>query len=533
MNDARSDNPRSLTAAQQELAQLRVQTLEVRATLARLQDEVVQAQRGPANTLLEANQELVIRLLRAQDEAQTAAKALHEISHSIGIDDLTNLPNRRQLLTRIEHAIANAVRLGDGFALLFLDLNDFKVINDRLGHGVGDAMLKQVAQCLKASVRETDTVSRYGGDEFLILLNNVSRKADATRVVEKIISSLSTPYHVGQHELSLKVSIGICLYPDDAEHPQQLIDQADAAMYRAKRQGSGGFEFHDPHLLPGIALPAPFGDISHDRRGNEAEHLHIGQLREANEQLVMAALSAQQLQSGAEQAFLQQKDLLAKVAHELRNPLTPLSLTAGMLLRLKHEELPRIQAIIERQVRHMSRLVEDLVDVSRVSAGKLRLDRQPIDLGVIITEALETCHEAMELRRQQIRVQLPKQEIPVNGDSLRLAQIFGNLLGNASKYTPLEGEIALSVHVVEGAVEVIISDTGIGISAAMLPFIFEPYVQDVHAMKFDGGGLGIGLTVVRELVLAHDGHVSAHSAGPGLGSQFVVKLPLLGCTVEA
>lgn len=526
MNDARNDNPRSLTAAQQELAQLRVQTLEVRATLARLQDEVVQAQRGPADALLEANQELVIRLLRAQDEAQAAAKALHDISHSIGIDDLTNLPNRRQLRSRIEHAIANAVRLGDGFALLFLDLNDFKVINDRLGHGVGDAMLKQVAQCLKASVRETDTVSRYGGDEFLILLNNVSRKADATRVVEKIISSLSTPYHVGQHELSLKVSIGICLYPDDAEHPQQLIEQADAAMYRAKRQGSG-FEFHDPQLLQDSALPPPLGPLSHERRLSEADHLHIGQLLEANEQLVMAALSAQQLQSGAEQAFLQQKDLLAKVAHELRHPLTPLSLTAGMLLRLKHEELPRIQAIIERQVLHMSRLVEDLVDVSRVSAGKLRLDRRPIELGVIITEALETCHEAMELRRQQIKVQLPKQEIPVNGDSLRLAQIFGNLLGNASKYTPQEGEIVLSVHVAEGAVEIIISDTGIGISAAMLPYIFEPYVQDVHAMDFDGGGLGIGLTVVRELVLAHDGQVSADSAGPGLGSQFVVKLPLL------
>jgi diguanylate cyclase (GGDEF)-like protein len=532
MKDAPGTQQQALAVAREELALLDQQAMELRATLTHLQAQVRHTQNhlrelDPANELLEANEALVMRLLHAQDEAASATRALNEIAQSIGIDELTNLPNRGQLLKRIEHTIAHAVRLGDGFAVLFLDLNNFKSINDNLGHRVGDAALKQVAQCLKASVRETDTVSRYGGDEFLVLLNNICSKADVITVVEKIIDALNVTRRIHEHPLSLKVSIGICRFPEDGENPQLLIDQADAAMYRAKRHGAGGFQFHDDpqhhdHDTCGqpprvLVVPAP----------HTQQQAHLDHLREANEQLVLAALGAQQLQSGAELALQQQQDLLAKVAHELRNPLTPLSMSADLLLRMKSDELPRIQAIIERQVKHMSRLVEDLLDVSRVNAGKLRLDRQPLDLADILQEALDTCRAEIDLRQQQMTVHIPQQPLALYGDSLRLAQIFCNLLGNAVKYTPREGQITLDVKVSAQWVQVTISDSGIGISPTMLPFIFEPYVQDAHAMSFDGNGLGIGLTVVRELVLAHDGDVTAHSDGLGLGSQFVIRLPLL------
>ena len=248
MNDARNDNPRSLTAAQQELAQLRVQTLEVRATLARLQDEVVQAQRGPADALLEANQELVIRLLRAQDEAQAAAKALHDISHSIGIDDLTNLPNRRQLRSRIEHAIANAKRSGKRVGLLFVDLDHFKEINDELGHAIGDEVLCSIARLLSSITRGGDTVARLGGDEFIILFDQIEDGKILSGIAQKLLGHLQNRLLLGGHQVLVQASLGISLYPEHGDTAESLVQNADKAMYSSKRDGRNrvSLAHHEP-----------------------------------------------------------------------------------------------------------------------------------------------------------------------------------------------------------------------------------------------------------------------------------------------
>lgn len=258
----------------------------------------------------------------------------------------------------------------------------------------------------------------------------------------------------------------------------------------------------------------------------EEQRLYL-EMREANEQLVIAALSAQHLQSSAEHALERQRNVLALVAHELRNPLTPISLIAGRLVRVPSEELPRIQTLIEGQVRHMSRLVEDLLDVSRVSTGKFRLDCHLVDIVPIIHEAMEICRPVMISGNVHFSFQLPACALSVNGDPVRLAQIFSNLLGNAAKYTPAGGSVILSATVEVGVLEISIRDTGIGISAKALPFIFDPFVQDIHAVGFNGAGLGIGLTVVRELVEGHGGTVIGRSAGDGQGSEFVVTLPLV------
>lgn len=251
------------------------------------------------------------------------------------------------------------------------------------------------------------------------------------------------------------------------------------------------------------------------------------ELREANAQLVMAALSAQDLQATAERALSQQKSVLAMVAHELRNPLTPISMIAERMVRLPSDQLPRMRELIESQVQHISQLVDDLLDVSRASTGKLRIDRRDVDMIQILNSAIDACSPVMNAQKQQFIAHLPDGIVLVNGDPGRLAQILNNLLANAAKYTQIDGRIELSVTVDAEVLRISISDNGIGVSAKALPFIFDPYVQDEHAIGFNGSGLGIGLTVVRELVEAHGGKVTGVSEGSGMGSEFVVTLPLL------
>jgi signal transduction histidine kinase len=244
--------------------------------------------------------------------------------------------------------------------------------------------------------------------------------------------------------------------------------------------------------------------------------------------LVLAALGAQDLQAAAEEAQRRQTELLAVVAHELRDPLTPIRTAVALLGRVQEGEasLSEIRAIIERQVVHMSRLVDDLLDVSRVKTGKLRLERRTVDMAGIIIAAIDACQPAIAARRQRFEVQLPSGAFELYGDPVRLVQVVSNLLDNASKYTPDGGEIGLSMVVIADAVVMTVSDSGIGITPEALPRIFEPFVQESHAIGFNGAGLGIGLTVVRELVEAHGGQVVASSAGTGLGSEFIVILPL-------
>jgi len=176
-------------------------------------------------------------------------------------------------------------------------------------------------------------------------------------------------------------------------------------------------------------------------------------------------------------------------------------------------------------VAHMSRLVGDLLDVSRAKTGKLRIEPQLVDLNAILDAAVDACRPAMDTRLQHFRISAPSLPIEIHGDPIRLAQIVTNLLNNASKYTQNGGEIALSVALSDNVIVLTVSDNGIGITAASLPHIFDPFMQEAHAIGFNGSGLGIGLTVVRQLVEAHGGTIVATSAGSHLGSQFVVTLP--------
>lgn len=519
--------------AERELALLTERTDVARAQLGELERAIAVAidrlDAEESGRIIHANQQLVAAALRAQEEADHAALRLQELTHTAEHDVLTELPNRVLLMDRLTHAIKVARRHCVRLGVMFLDLNNFKQVNDTLGHAIGDDVLKHAARTLCAAVRDEDTVSRHGGDEFLVLLSEIGERADARVVAEKIISTLGIPTRLGEHVLRLTASIGISLYPDDGETAQVLIDRADAAMYVAKRHRLRGFAFHGEVVSaeadappPLAALRSPFSRYELALATHELRH---EQLREANAQLVIAAIEAQTLRAAAELAQRRQTEFLALLAHELRDPLSPIRTAAAVLTRASTEDLPKIQAMIERQVAHMTRLVGDLLDIGRVSTGKLRVERVPIDLIRVIDGAVETCRHAMDVRLQAFTVQLPVGSLAMIGDAVRLTQVLSNLLLNASRYTPEGGAIHLLVDATPDQATITIADNGIGISAAALPDVFEPFMQDVHAVGFNSGGLGIGLTVVRELVHAHGGTVVLESAGVGLGCTSIVTLP--------
>lgn len=305
------------------------------------------------------------------------------------------------------------------------------------------------------------------------------------------------------------------------EANEQLVIAVLRARTEADIARSSLAAAQDPTALDARAF-APAG-VAPTTADSDDRH---AQLREANEQLVLAALNAQSRQAAAQQAHQLQTEFLAVLAHELRNPLVPIRTTAALLARVPAAELPRLQGILERQVNHLARLVNDLFDVSRVRVGKLKLELQDVNMEAIIAEAIDTCRPAMDQRGQAFGSYVTARTLMVRGDAVRLSQVLINLLDNASKYTPVGGAIRLSAVVVEQTLVLTVSDNGIGIPAEELPRVFDPFVQDPRAVRFNGDGLGIGLTVVRELIEAHGGTVSAQSAGSGLGSQFAISLPL-------
>jgi signal transduction histidine kinase/ActR/RegA family two-component response regulator len=225
-------------------------------------------------------------------------------------------------------------------------------------------------------------------------------------------------------------------------------------------------------------------------------------------------------------AALRERDhFLALLGHELRNPLAAV-VTAADLLERGAGDLSRARAIIARQSRKLSRLVDDLLEVSRVVSGKIALRRAPIDLRAVVARALEPMEELAERAGVRIEPALPPEPVVVDADAVRLDQVVGNLLSNAVKYTPRGGTVAVTIEASGASAMLRVRDTGIGIPPDMLERIFDTFSQVDASMSRSEGGLGLGLSLVRGLVALHGGEVHARSDGPGRGSEFVVELPL-------
>jgi PAS domain S-box-containing protein len=251
-------------------------------------------------------------------------------------------------------------------------------------------------------------------------------------------------------------------------------------------------------------------DIS-SRKALEARNI---ELREREQRALQEAQAANRAKD----------EFLAMLGHELRNPLSPI-LTALQLMKMRGGSgLEREREVIERQVGHLTRLVEDLLDVSRITRGTVALKEEPVEVADIVARGIEIATPLLDQRTHVLDVDVPR-NLWVSGDAGRLSQVMSNLFTNAAKYTPPGGHITIRATDERGDVVIRVRDTGIGIAPDFLPQVFDLFVQERQDIDRSQGGLGLGLTIVRNLVERHGGSVSAYSDGPGTGSEFVVRLP--------
>ena len=293
---------------------------------------------------------------------------------------------------------------------------------------------------------------------------------------------------------------------------------------RLRGYQSGGVDYVPVPVVPEIlrAKVSVFADLYRKTRA-------LARLNTELEARVAERTAALEATTAALQEANQRKDeFLAMLAHELRNPLAPIR-TAVQLLRLKElAESQRVRArdIIDRQVEHLVCLIDDLMDVSRITRGLITLQREPVLVAAIVARAVETTRPVIDARRHELQVDLPDDLLTVNGDKTRLVQVIANILHNAAKFTAAGGRIVLTARLERGHAVIGVKDSGAGIPPDILPTVFDLFTKARHDGDAGQGGLGIGLALVRRLVEMHEGTVEARSDGPGLGAEFTVRLPL-------
>jgi PAS domain S-box-containing protein len=303
---------------------------------------------------------------------------------------------------------------------------------------------------------------------------------------------------------SVKAALARSVQAREEYSADYRIVQADGSVRWVSARGRPEFDSDgQPLRMPGVLV-----DITERK-------LLEGELRVRLEQLA--------------DADRRKDEFLATLAHELRNPLAPIrnSLEIMKMPRLDATTVQLTREVMERQVHHLVRLVDDLLDVSRVTRGKIELRSEPVELATVVARAVEMAQSLIESKAHHLALSLPEQSLLVKADPVRLTQVIGNLLTNSAKYTEPNGHIWVTARAEAGDAIISVRDDGIGISPELLPHVFELFVQADHASTKAAGGLGIGLTLVRNLVHMHGGSVKAHSAGLGEGCEFLVRLPLL------
>ncbi len=277
----------------------------------------------------------------------------------------------------------------------------------------------------------------------------------------------------------------------------------------------------DGHKIPVLLTIAPIKDRSGTVTGMSASVVDITRSKRAEDAL--------------KEADRRKDEFLAMLAHELRNPLAPIrnAVEIQKLVAPREQKLDQTRHIIERQVAHLARLIDDLLDVSRITQGKINLERKRVAVADVISGAVDIAHPFIDARQQRLRVATPRRKLFVNGDFTRLVQAIGNLLNNASKFSASGAEIVLRAEEDGDHVLVHVVDSGMGIAPEFLPHVFELFSQGKDTLDRSQGGLGIGLALVQRLVEAHGGTVNAKSDGPNKGSEFVVRLRLVGQSEDA
>ncbi len=294
--------------------------------------------------------------------------------------------------------------------------------------------------------------------------------------------------------------------------PAQIAEAARSAVRHGQRVDTelqvGGVVFSTRFVRVGDEVNLYAQDITALKTAEEG-------LRAANERL--------------RETDRRKDEFLAMLSHELRNPLAPIRNAVSILTHASPsvEQAARAKDVIRRQVDHLARLVDDLLDVTRIARGKIELRREPVDLVAVVQRAAEDHRPLMHERGLSLALELPGAPAWVHGDATRLTQVLGNLLQNAAKFTDRGGRVTVSLTLDGPAAEVRVKDTGIGMDAPLLDRVFDPFVQADQSLARTQGGLGLGLALVKGVAELHGGMVHAESAGPGHGAEFVVRLPLV------
>ncbi len=302
------------------------------------------------------------------------------------------------------------------------------------------------------------------------------------------------------------------LHPDD-------VDKAAADVQSALEAGKYFTEFRVVWPDGSVHWLEARAKVFHDEQGKPLRIVGVN----------MDVTERKRIEEALKEADRRKDQFLATLAHELRNPLAPLrnGLELLKLTRGDEDTLERTREMMERQLGHMVRLVDDLLDLSRINRGRIELRRERVELTKIVQQAVETSRPLIELAGQSFTITLAPQPVVVDADVTRLVQVFSNLLNNAAKYTPRGGRITLAVQRQGSDAVVSVRDTGAGIPPEMLPKVFEMFAQVDRSLHRANSGLGIGLSLVKALVEMHGGSVEARSDGPGRGSEFLVRLPVV------
>jgi PAS domain S-box-containing protein len=430
---------------------------------------------------------------------------------------------------------ASPVRSG-GVAVYFRDISDREALN-RIGRTVAAELdLERVVQAV------TDAATELAGAQFGAFFYNQTNDAGESYTLYAISgvaresfskfpmprnTAVFAPTFAGQGIVRSDDITRDPRYGHNAPHRGMPEGHLPVKSYLAVPVVSRSGEVHGG-LFFGHSAPRVFDE--------RAERLVAGIAAQAAIAIDNARLFSA-VKAGRDQlreADRRKDEFLAVLAHELRNPLAPLR-TGLHLLRISppgSEQGERAQAMMERQLAHLIRLVDDLLEVSRISTGKIELRREPVELSAAVLSALETSRPAIEAARHRLDISLPSEPLMLEADFVRIAQVIANLLNNAAKYTDPGGSIALAVRREGGEAVVSVRDSGVGIAREALPHLFQMFAQPDRTRSRSQGGLGIGLGLARRLVELHGGRIEAASGGPGAGSEFVVRLPLGAQAVE-
>jgi signal transduction histidine kinase len=315
------------------------------------------------------------------------------------------------------------------------------------------------------------------------------------------------------------------------EIPPAMLDQA--AVDDEHRRIIRELDLRSAMVVPLRGADRTFGALTFiytgQRRYTEADLAFAEDLARRAALLI----ERRRLEEEARAASQVKDEFLAMLGHELRNPLAPIRTALHLMERRADAETSKERQVIERQVDHLVHLVDDLLDVSRITQAKIALHREPIEVGTVIARALEMASPLFEQRGHHLDLQVPREGLVVSADPARLSQVFSNLFTNAAKFTDPGGRITVTAARAGREIEIDVKDNGVGIAPEFLPLLFETFAQERRTVTRSQGGLGLGLSIVRSLVALHDGTVSVHSEGRGRGSTFTVRLPAFEGAIPA